>query len=160
MEIEAQQAREALQAITRAEATARLHGPNNGTVPLVWGLAVLLTMVIFDAAPHLAGDFDIGMFVAGGCAGVIPLGAGIWTSLYRKRLPVQPRTLERPRLYFWWGVYHVIVVFGGTGIGALLAHLQHLRCLPLGTFTLIGLLDAAPLFWVGWQQRRACGGLR
>ena len=160
MDIEAQQARDALQTISKAESMARRHSPNNGTVPLVWGVAVLLTMIIFDAAPHLIGDLDIGMLVAGGCAGVIPVGATLWTSLYRKGLPVQPRILEKPRLYFWWGFYHVAVLFGGMGIGFLLAHLQHQHCLPLGTFTLIGLLDSAPLFWVGWQQRRACGALR
>lgn len=154
-----QQAWDALRTISQAEATARRQSQNNGTVPLVWGAAVLMTMVGFDAALGLAADPDVGILAAGAFCGVIPVATAAWTSLYRRRLPVQPRALDKPRLYFWWGLYHAAVVFGGMALGYGLARLQHQHGVPTGTFTLIGLLDAAPLFWVGWQQRRACGGL-
>ena len=154
-----QQAWNALRTISQAEAAARRHSPNNGVVPLVWGAAILITMAGFDALPRLAADPDAGILAAGAFCGIIPVAAAAWTRLYRRRLPVQPRTLERPRLYFWWGLYHAAVVCGGMALGFELARLLHRHCVPTGTFTLIGFLDAAPLFWVGWQQRRACGGL-
>ena len=155
-----QQAWSDLRTISQAEAAARRHSPNNGVVPLVWGAAVLMTMMSFDAAPHLAANSEMGILIAGAFCGVIPVAAAAWTCLYRRRLPVQPRTLDRPRLYFWWGLYHTAVVCGGTALGIALAHFLHRHCVPVGTFTLIGLLDAAPLLWIGWRQRRACGGLR
>lgn len=155
-----QQAWDALRTISQAETAARRRSQNNGIVPLVWGVSLLVAMTGFDAALRLAADPDMGILAAGMFCGVLSAVTAAWTSQYQRRLPVQPRTLDRPRLYFWWVLYHTAIVFGGIALGHGLARLQHQHCVPAGTFTLIGLLDAAPLLWVGWQQRRACGGLR
>jgi len=160
MDNEARQARAALQQIAEAETAARRHGQNNGVIPLVWGLTVFTALLGFDVLPRLAADPDLGLLLAGGLLSVLPVGAGAWTNTYRRRLPVQPRTVERPRLYFWWGLYHAAVVCGGMGIGFALAHVLGRRCFLPGTMTLIGLVDAAPLLYVGWQQRKAQGVAR
>ena len=139
MKIEAQQARESLREIAQAEALAARNSKNNGVVPLVWG--------VFP-------DPDEGLLAAGGLLSVVPVATGLWSSQYQRRLPVQPRTVDRPRLYFWWGLYHVAVIFGGMALGFVLARALGRHTLPLGTFTVIALLDSAPLLWVGWTQRR------
>lgn len=154
-----QQAWDALRMISQAEAAARRQSQNNGIIPLVWGTAVLLMMAGFDVILRLATNPDVGILIAGMFLGAIPAATAAWTSLYRRHLPVQPKTLDRPRLYFWWGLNHTAVVFGGMALAVAVTHILHRHCAPIGTYTLIGLVDAAPLFWVGWQQRRACGSL-
>jgi len=148
MEIETQQAREALQAISRAEATARLHSPNNGTVPLVWGVVVLACLIGYDLIPPP---------VAAAVNFAVALAASAWTVFYQRRLPVKPLKVEKPWLFGVWGLYHSAVLMGGMALGT---HFwQADRALP-GTFTIIGLLDAAPLLYVGWTQRRRARGMR
>ena len=154
MEIEVQQARQSLREIAQAEILATRNSQNNGVIPLVWGVAILTSLIGFDVVPRLVTDPDLGLLVAGGSLWIIPVGAGIWTGFYRRRLPVQPRTIDRPRLYFWWGLYHAAMLCGGMALGFALAHALGRHSLPLGTFTVIGLADAAPLLWVGWTQRR------
>ena len=51
MKSDAQEARQALQAIAQAETATRRHSPNNGTVPLVFGGMVLTCMAAFDLRP-------------------------------------------------------------------------------------------------------------
>ncbi len=145
MEAETQQAQEVLQAIAWAETAARRNGPNNGVVPLVWGAVVLTCMVGYDILPILW---------ASGTAVAAALAASAWTRLYQRRLPVKPRTRDKPWLFGVWGAYHAAVLMGGIALGT---HGWQTDCARPGTFTLIGILDAVPLFWVGWQQRRACG---
>lgn len=148
MEIETQQAREALQNISRAEAAARLNGPNNGTVPLVWGVVVLTSMIGYDLIPTL---------LAAAVNFAAALAASAWTVFYKIRLPVKPLKLEKPWLFGVWGLYHGAVLMGGMALGTHFWHAD--RALP-GTFTLIGLLDSAPLLCVGWSQRRRAQGAR
>ena len=143
-----QQAWDALRTISQAEATARRHSPNNGTVPLVWGAVVLACMIGYDLLPILW---------ASGVTWVGASAAAIWTVRYQRCLPVKPRKLEKPLLFGVWGIYHGAVLMGGIALGT---HFWQADCAQPGTGTLIGLLDAAPLLWVGWQQRCACGGLR
>jgi len=147
METETQQAREALQAITRAESAARLNGPNNGTVPLIWGVLVLVCMVAYDVLPPLSAV--ILSFTA-------PLAASVWTIRYQHRLPVKPLKLERPWLFGVWGLYHGAVLMGGIALGTRFWH----NPMQPGAFTLMGLLDTAPLLLIGWSQRQRARGLR
>jgi len=141
-----QQAWDALRTISQAEAAARRQSQNNGTVPLVWGVVVLAGMIGYDLLPILW---------ASGVTVAAALAASVWTIFYQCRLPVKPLKLEKPLLFGIWGIYHGVVLMGGIALGT---HFWQADCARPGTFTLIGLLDAAPLFWVGWQQRRACGG--
>lgn len=148
MGIEAQQAREALQAIAGAEAAARQHSQNNGIVPLVWGVVVLTCLIGYDFAPPPVMAV-VNFAVAG--------AAALWTVLYQRRLPVKPLTVEKPWLFGVWGLYHGAVLMGGMALGTHFWHAD--RAFP-GTFTIIGLLDAAPLLYVGGNQRRRAQGLR
>ena len=147
MESETQQARESLRAISRAESAARLNSPNNGTVPLVWGVVVLACLIVYDLFPTL---------IAPAVNVVVALAASAWTMSYQRRLPVRPLKMEKPWLFGVWGLYHGVVLMGGIALGT---HFWHAHMLP-GAFTLIGLLDSAPLFHVGWTQRRRAQGLR
>ena len=147
MESETQQARESLRAISRAESAARLNSPNNGTVPLVWGVVVLACLIVYDLIPTL---------IAPTVNVVVALAASAWTMSYQRRLPVKPLKMEKPWLFGVWGLYHGVVLMGGIALGT---HFWHAHMLP-GAFTLIGLLDSAPLFYVGWTQRRRAQGLR
>ena len=147
MESETQQARESLRAISRAESAARLNSPNNGTVPLVWGVVVLACLIVYDLIPTL---------IAPAVNVAVALAASAWTMSYQRRLPVRPLKMEKPWLFGVWGLYHGVVLMGGIALGT---HFWHAHMLP-GAFTLIGLLDSAPLFYVGWTQRRRAQGLR
>lgn len=142
MDSDAQEAWDALRAISQAGTTARRHGPNNGTVPLVWGGVVLACMTLFDLVPF--------RWALGLCA-VLPLCFAVWTVLYQRRLPVKPLKVEKPLVMTFWGIYHGAVLMGGMALGT---HFWQRDCLPHGEWTLLGVLDAAPLFWVGWDQRR------
>ena len=154
MEIEAHQAREALQAIERAEALAARNSKNNGTVPLVWGVAVLVCMAGFDVGPRLFPDPGQGLLAAGVLLSVIPVVTAVWTARYQRRLPVQPLTVDRPHLCTYWGFYHAAVLWTGIGLSRWLGTCLHLHGLPPFAMTLTGLVDTAPLLWVGWTQRR------
>lgn len=142
MDSNARLAQEALHQIAQAQITARRHGPNNGTVPLVWGVVVLACMTVFDLVPFA---WAIGLCFT------VPGLASVWTALYQRRLPVKPLKTEKPLLFGLWGIYHGAVLMGGMALGT---HFWQLNCLPHGEWTLLGVLDAAPLFWVGWDQRR------
>ncbi len=154
METEAQQAREALTVIARAQALAARNGKNNGTVPLVWGAVILAVMIGFDVGPRLFPHPSQQLTVAAVLLGLIPVGTALWTAHYQRRLPVQPLTVDRPRLFAYWGVYHMAVLWTGIGLGHWLGAREHLHGLPPFAMTLTGLVDAAPLFWVGWTQRQ------
>ncbi len=148
METETQQARESLRVISQAESVARLNGPNNGTVPLVWGVVVLVSLIVYDLVPTLvAPAFNV----------AAALAASAWTMSYQRRLPVKPLKFERPLLFGVWGIYHAAVLMGGIALGT---HFWHTNHAWPGTFTLIGVLDAAPLLYVGWSQRRQARAVR
>ena len=66
MESDAQEARQALQAIAQAETAARWHSPNNGTVPLVFGGMVLTCMAAFDLRPCLGNRPELHRAGGGG----------------------------------------------------------------------------------------------
>ena len=142
MDSNARLAQEALHQIAQAQIMARRNGPNNGTVPLVWGGVVLACMTAFDL---------VSIWWAGGILCILPLLASLWTVRYQRRLPVKPLKTERPLVMSLWGIYHGAVLMGGMALGT---HFWRLNCLPHGEWTLLGVLDAAPLFWVGWDQRR------
>ena len=143
-----QQAWNELRTISQAEAAARRQSQNNGVVPLVWSVVVFACMAVFDLVPP---------WWALGITCTVPLLTSVWTLGYQRRLPVKPLKLEKPLLFGLWGIYHGAVLMGGI---ALNTHLWQADYVRNGTLTLAGLVDAAPLFWAGWQQRRACGGLR
>jgi len=148
METETQQARESLRVISQAEAAARMNGPNNGTVPLVWGAVVLVSLIVYDLVPTLvAPAFNV----------AAALAALVWNIRYQRRLPVRPLKVEKPWLFGAWSIYHVVVLMGGIALGTDFWHASHAR--P-GTATLIGLLDSAPLLYVGWSQRRQARAVR
>lgn len=142
MNSDAQQAHNALQAISRAQRVARQHGPNNGMVPLVWGGVVLVCLIGYDVLPW---------YWAAGINFAAAAVAGVWTWSYQRHLPVKPLKVEQPWLFGVWSFYHPLVLMGGAAVGTHGWQLHH--ALP-GTGTVIGLLDSAPLLWVGWQQRR------
>ena len=156
METETQQARESLRVISRAEAAARMNGPNNGTVPLVWGAVVLVGLTVYDLVPALIASALVAALAASAFDLVAAVAASAWTMSYQRRLPVKPLKMEKPWLFGVWGLYHGVVLMGGIALGT---HFWHAHMLP-GAFTLIGLLDSAPLFYVGWTQRRRAQGLR
>lgn len=142
MDSNAHLAQKALNEIAQAQTTARRHGPNNGTMPLVLGGMVLICMTAFDLLPFA---WAIGLSFTAAVA------AAVWTALYQRCLPVKPLKTEKPLLITLWGIYHAAVLMGGMALGT---HYWQLNCLPHGEWTLLGVLDAAPLFWVGWDQRR------
>lgn len=146
MELEAQQAREALRTIAEAESAARRHGPNNGTVPLVWGVVVLASMIGFDLMPGQ---------IAGLTLGLVAAAASLWTSVYNWRLPVQPRKIENKWLFAWWALFHAAVLMGGLALGT---HLRRADRMQPGAWTVMGLVDSAPLFYIGWRMRRRARG--
>ena len=142
MDSNVRQAQDALNTILAAEAAARRHSPNNGTVPLVWGGIVLAGMTGFDLLPPLE---------AASALAALALAASLWTGLYQRRLPVKPLKVEKPLLFGLWGIYHGAVLLGGLTLGT---HFWQTSCLPRGEWSGLGVLDAAPLFWIGWDQRR------
>ena len=146
-----QQAWEALRVVRHAETLAARNSKNNGIIPLVWGMSVFFVLAGFDFLPRLFSDPDLGLLVSGGLPSIVPLGTALWTTRYQRRLPVQPLKVDYPRLFTYWGFYHAAVLMGGLTLGT---HFWRLHCMRLGTWTLIGLVDAAPLLWVGWNQRR------
>ncbi len=141
MQTETQQAQDALSTITQAQITARRHSPNNGTVPLIFGGMVLACMTAFDLLPFAW---------AVGLSFTAPVAASVWTVFYQRRLPVKPLKTEKSLMITFWGVYHVAVLLGGMALGT---RFWRTDCLPHGEWTLLGVFDAAPLFWVGWSQR-------
>lgn len=148
MNSDAQQASNALHTISQAETAARRNSPNNGVVPLVWGMMVLVYMADFDVFPFA---WAVGLCFA------VPLAMTVWTVFYQRRLPVKPLKTEKPLLFTLWGVYHAAVLMGGMALGT---HFWRTDCLPHGEWTLLGIFDAAPLFWVGWDQHRRASGER
>jgi len=146
METEMQQAREALRTIAEAESAARRHGPNNGTVPLVWGVVVLVGMIGFDLMPGQIAALTLGLIAA---------AASLWTSVYNWRLPVQPRKIENKWLFAWWALFHAAVLMGGLALGS---HFWRAERMQPGAWTVMGLVDSAPLFYIGWRMRRRARG--
>ena len=148
MNDDTQQAYSALHTIAQAETAARRNGLNNGVVPLVWGVMVFVCMADFDVFPFA---WAIGLCFA------VPGAMTVWTIFYQRCLPVKPLKMEKPLLFTLWGIYHATVLIGGMALGT---HFWQRPCLPHGEWTLLGVLDAAPLFWVGWDQRRRTLGER
>lgn len=157
METETQQARESLRVISRAEAAARMNGPNNGTVPLVWGAVVLVGLTVYDLVPALIASALVAALAASAFDLVAAVAASAWTMSYQRHLPVKPLKVEKPWLFGAWSFYHLAVLMGGIALGTDFWHTDHAR--P-GTATLIGLLDSAPLLYVGWSQRRQARAVR
>ena len=142
MKSDAQQAQEFLHLISQAERTARRHSPNNGTVPLVWGAAIFISLASWDFLPFWLA---LGTCVSG------PMLAAVWDGWYQRQLPVKPLKPKMKLVFGFWAIYHGAVLMGGATLGT---HFWQLSRLPYGEWTLIGILDAAPLLWIGWDQRR------
>ena len=146
MKTNTQQARESLQAISQAETAARLNSPNNGTVPLVWGSVILVCMVSYepDPADLCAGRHRRGRICGLTLVMLLPALPPCQAAEGGQAPDVQ-RVGDVPRC-------------GADGRHRAGTHFWHTPIRP-GAFTLIGLLDSAPLFYVGWIQRRRAQGL-
>ncbi len=95
------------------------------------------------------------------------LGAALWTQRYIWRLPVTVREPGNRWLFVkcsqagsltygkgMWIAYHVAVVCIGTLLVAVSMRALHRYTFPPFVFTVIGLIDAAPLLIIGWTQRQ------
>ncbi|QBD79984.1 hypothetical protein EPA93_29985 [Ktedonosporobacter rubrisoli] len=151
-----QQAEEALRRIERVQQGAARHSENNGVLQLVWGAAIIVAMAGFDIFPRFAGSQNraLGPLLAGLFVAVVALGTAIWTGVYSRRLPVQPWKSTRKQIFLLWGLYHILVICGGTFLGLFLFGKQE-AFLPVW-FTCVGLLSGLPLLIVGlFAWRRA-----
>ncbi len=172
--METRQARETLHSIDEAQFAAARQSQNNGTILLVWGSAVLIVMASLDCSQILAARFfgaDVAMIYAPLLASALMmpvlLGAAFWTRRYVRRLPVTVREPGNRWLFVkrsrggaltygkgMWVAYHVAVVGIGTALVAASMGALHRHSFPPFAFTIIGLIDAAPLLAVGWAQRQ------
>ena len=172
--MEINQARETLQSIEAAQSIAARQSQNNGTVLLVWGSAMLIVMASLDFSQILAARFfgaDVAMIYAPLLASalMIPvlLGAALWTRRYVRRLPVAAQEPGNRWLFVkrsqsgtltygkgMWVAYHVAVVGIGTALIAASMGPLHRHSFPPFAFSVIGMIDAAPLLAVGCAQRR------
>ncbi len=135
MEAEKMEAVERLEAIRKAQSAAQKHSPNNGTIQLVWGGLIIVGLALFDIFPGIWAGF----IWAG-----IAIVASFWTARYASRLKVQPRKMRNP--FIWMAIYYPVLL-----MGAILLFPGK----PPFLFTIVGVLTALPILWVGWQLRRA-----
>ena len=137
---ERDQAQAALGQITRAQRRVRRHTINNGRVPLVWGVVILLTLPLYDVFP--GGTAAL-------CLAVVPVITALWTVWYRRyRAAIRPLPAAKRAytgLILGWGAYYVALM----GLWETLAQPR----LHLG-LTLLAPLVAAPLLIGGWIMWR------
>jgi hypothetical protein len=134
METEKLEAVKRLEAIKKAQNAAQRNSPNNGTIPLVWGVLIIIGLATFDVFPG-----PVAGIVWGGIAAV----AGVWTAVYGSRLRVQPRKVRNP--FIWMIFYYPILL-----IAAILLFPNK----PPFMFTIVGVLTALPILWAGLQMRQ------
>lgn len=123
-----------LEDIKRAQAAAERNSVNNGVISIVWGILIIIGLTLFDIFP---GSVATWIWVG------IAVVATLWTTLYGKRLPVQPRKYRNP--FIWWGFYYAVLLVGGILL---------FPSRPPFLFTGIGLLAALPLIILGVRQWR------
>src|SRR5258706_5617894 len=107
MDVDPKEAAEALKVIEQAQQVVSRHSHNNGVIPLVWGIVILLALPMYDILPPPIAS--IAFFI------IVGLTA-FWNVMYAMRIPVQPWKwkYKGPFLFLWWGLYYAIVLIGGV----------------------------------------------
>lgn len=96
-----------LEMVAGGERRARRHGVNNGVIPLVWGLVVLVGLPLYDLLPGAIAGMLFSVAVG--------LGA-TWTALYASRLRVRVDRAGRweyTRVIVGGMIVYAIVLIGG-----------------------------------------------
>jgi hypothetical protein len=125
-------ARQELDMVARAERAARRNSIDNGAFYLVWGIAIVIGLALFDLfASWIASALWLAIAVA----------ATLWTIRYARKRPVQPRRFFNH--FIWWGFYYAAILVGGILL---------FPSRPPFLFTAIGLLSAAPILIIGARQ--------
>jgi hypothetical protein len=130
-------ARQDLDLVKRAERAASRNSMDNGVFYLVWGAAIVVGLALFDVFTNWIAT---ALWVA------IALVATVWTIIYARQRPVQPRRFFNH--FIWWGFYYAIILVGGILL---------FPSRPPFLFTAVGLLSAAPIVLIGlrqWQRTR------
>ncbi len=139
MDVDPKEAAESLKLIEQAQQVVSRHSHNNGVIPLVWGIVILLALPMYDILPPPIAS--IAFFI------IVGLTA-FWNVMYAMRIPVQPWKwkYKGPFLFLWWGLYYAIVLIGGVSGLQWLFHGK-----PPFMFTIIAVVAAAPLLYIGWR---------
>jgi hypothetical protein len=132
MSVDPANARQDLEIVRRAERAARRNSIDNGLFYLVWGVAIVVGLALFDLFTNWVA---IALWMA------IAFAATIWTVLDARRHPVQPRRFFNH--FIWWGFYYAAVLMAGVLL---------FPNRPPFLFTAIGLLAAAPILIIGARQ--------
>jgi hypothetical protein len=132
MSVDPANARQNLDLVERAERAARRNSIDNGAFYLVWGVAIVFGLTLFDLFTNWIA---IALWMVIACA------ATIWTVLDARRYPVQPRRFFNH--FIWWGFYYAAVLMTGVLL---------FPSRPPILFTMIGLLSAAPILVIGLRQ--------
>lgn len=132
MSVDPANARQELDLVERAERAARRNSIDNGMFYLVWGVAIVVGLALFDVFTN---------WIATALWVVIALAATTWTILDARRHPVRPRRFFNH--FIWWGFYYAVILVGGI--------LLFPRRPPF-LFTAVGLLSAAPILLIGLRQ--------
>jgi hypothetical protein len=132
MSVDPVDARQDLDLVERAERAARRNSIDNGAFYLVWGVAIVVGLSLFDL---FANWVAIVLWM------VIAFAATIWTVLDARRYPVQPRRFFNH--FIWWGFYYAAILIGGILL---------FPSRPPFLFTAIGVLSAAPILIIGVRQ--------
>jgi hypothetical protein len=130
-------ARQDLETVARAERAARRNSIDNGLFYLVWGVAIVIGLSLFDLFTN---------WIATALWVVIAVALTIWTIVTARQRPVQPRRFFNH--FIWWGFYYVAILMAGVLL---------FPSRPPFLFTAIGLLSAAPILIIGvrqWLQAR------
>ena len=125
-------ARQDLELVEQAERAARRNSIDNGGFYLVWGVAIVVGLALFDLFSN---------WVATGIWLVIALAATVWTIVNARQRPVQPRRFFNH--FIWWGFYYAVILIAGILL---------FPSRPPFLFTAIGLLAAAPILIIGVRQ--------
>ncbi len=137
---ERDQAQAALGQITWAQRRVRRHTINNGRVPLVWGVVILLTLPLYDIFPRGTAAL---------CLAVVPVLTALWTVWYRRyRAAIRPLPAAKrvyTRLILGWGAYYVALMVLWETLAQPRLHLG---------LTLLAPIVAAPLLIGGWIMWR------
>ena len=132
MSVDPVDARQDLDLVKRAERVARRNSIDNGAFYLVWGIAIVVGLSLFDLFTN---------WVAIVLWMVIAFAATVWTVLDARRYPVQPRRFFNH--FIWWGFYYAAILIGGVLL---------FPSRPPFLFTAIGVLSAAPILIIGVRQ--------
>ena len=132
MSVDPANARQELELVERAERAARRNSIDNGVFYLVWGVAIVVGLSLFDLFTN---------WIATALWIVIALAVTVWTIVTARQRPVQPRRFFNH--FIWWGFYYAAILMGGILL---------FPSRPPFLFTVIGLLAAAPIIFIGLRQ--------